>query len=69
MKEVNSSMTIRDVLMLDEGVVPILMSYGLHCLGCPHATMETLEEASQVHSIDLDSMIRALNHHLATQNA
>lgn len=31
---------------------PILMEIGMHCLGCPSAQMESLEEAAMVHGID-----------------
>ena len=36
---------IGDVVNADEGIAPILMSAGLHCLGCAMATGETIEEA------------------------
>ena len=39
----------------------ILISFGLHCLYCPCAQMETLEEACQVHEIDVDKLLKALN--------
>ena len=32
----------------------ILTSFGLHCLYCPCAQMETLEDACQVHEIDIE---------------
>ena len=36
---------IGDVVAEDQGVAPILMNAGLHCLGCALATGETVEEA------------------------
>ena len=39
----------------------ILTSFGLHCLYCPCAQMETLEEACQVHEIDVEKLLNALN--------
>ena len=32
----------------------ILTSFGLHCLYCPCAQMETLEEACSVHELDVE---------------
>ena len=39
----------------------ILTSFGLHCLYCPCAQMESLEEACQVHEIDVEKLLKALN--------
>ena len=63
---VDKSMVIREVLQLDPGTARIMMSYGLHCLGCPHATAESLEEAGMVHGIDVDKMIDELNSFLTS---
>ena len=61
---VNKDMIIADLLMADEGVAPILMSAGLHCLGCVLASGETIEEACLVHSIDCDSLVEELNNYM-----
>lgn len=65
MATVDKTMIIRDVLQMDPGTARIMMGYGLHCLGCPHATAESLEEAGAVHGIDIDSMVTQLNEYLA----
>ena len=39
----------------------ILTKFGFHCLYCPCAQMETLEEACQVHEVDIDELLKALN--------
>jgi hybrid cluster-associated redox disulfide protein len=36
----------------------------MHCLGCPIATGESLEEASAVHGIDVDELVKALNEYM-----
>ena len=41
--------------------VEILTGFGMHCFTCPMSQMETLEEASMVHGIDLDFMLEKLN--------
>lgn len=61
MAAVDKTMTIREVLELDPGMARIMMNYGLHCLGCPHATAESLEQAGMVHGINVDEMIEKLN--------
>lgn len=54
---VDKTMTIRQVLEMDAGTARIMMSFGMHCLGCPHATAESLEEAGMVHGINVDEMV------------
>ena len=62
---VDKKMTIRDVLAMDPGTARIMMSFGLHCLGCPHTTAESLEEAGMVHGINVDEMVDQINQYLA----
>ena len=62
-KTVTKDMIIVDLLKVDEAVVPILMATGMHCIGCPSAQGESLEEAAMVHGMnveDLMSKIEAL---------
>ncbi len=62
---VDKKMTIRELLALYPGTARIMMSFGLHCLGCPHATAESLEEAGMVHGINVDEMVDQINQYLA----
>ena len=39
----------------------ILLEAGMHCLGCPASQAETIEEACEVHGIDVDEFISKLN--------
>ena len=39
----------------------ILLDAGMHCLGCPASQMETLEEACEVHGIDVEEVVEKLN--------
>jgi hybrid cluster-associated redox disulfide protein len=58
---VNKQMTIGEVLRMDRNTAPIFMQYGMHCLGCPHATSESIEQAGMVHGVDVDQLIVDLN--------
>jgi hybrid cluster-associated redox disulfide protein len=64
---VTKQMSIGEVLRLDKGTAPIFMNFGMHCLTCPHATAESLEEAALVHGCDVDALVKALNEYLAAQ--
>ncbi len=63
---VTKEMSIGQVLQLDRGTAPIFMSYGMHCLGCPHATAESIEQAGMVHGVDVDKLVKDLNEHLGS---
>lgn len=39
----------------------ILLAAGMHCLGCPASQAETLEEACEVHGIDVNELVEQLN--------
>ena len=39
----------------------ILLQAGMHCLGCPASQAETIEEACEVHGIDAEEVLEALN--------
>jgi hybrid cluster-associated redox disulfide protein len=65
MTEVNKEMTIAEILKIDKaGIAPILMRNGLHCLACPVSTQESLEQACEVHGIELDEILADLNAYL-----
>ena len=53
--------TIGELIANYPQVAPILFQVGMHCLGCPSAQMETLEEACGVHGIDVNEVIEKLN--------
>lgn len=59
--KITKTMTIGKVLSIDENLATILMGFGLHCFGCPMSQAETLEEAAEVHGVDVDLMVEKLN--------
>ena len=59
--KISKDMTIADVLALDEKLKDVLMGFGMHCFSCPCALAETLEEAAEVHEIDVELLIERLN--------
>lgn len=61
MSEITKDMIIADVLKMDKEIVPVFLKNGLHCLGCPVASQETIEQACAVHGINADKLIKELN--------
>ena len=61
MAKFDKTMTIRQAIELDRRSVEIFMSFGMHCIGCPAASGETIEQAAGVHGIKLDDLMAKLN--------
>ncbi len=64
MAKITSDMIIMDVLRMDRTTAPIFMQHGMHCIGCPSASGESIEDACMVHGIDAKKLIDALNAHV-----
>ena len=60
-KIISKDMLIMDVVDANPNAPEILLSYGMHCLGCAIAHGETLEQAAEVHGIDLNQLLADLN--------
>lgn len=58
---IEKNMTIGELLEKFPDKADILLESGMHCLGCPASQMETLEEACEVHGIDVDELVEKLN--------
>ena len=52
---------IADVLDNHPDCAPFFLEIGMHCLGCPSARGETIEEACAVHGEDVDVLLEKLN--------
>ena len=65
MRKISKDMIIADLVTIDPNIVVILMRAGMHCIGCPSAQGETLEEATMVHGLDVDLLVDQINDYLA----
>ena len=61
MEKITKDTIIADVIRINPNAGEILMSYGMHCLGCAIAHGETVGQAAEVHGADLDAMLEELN--------
>lgn len=59
--EITKNSTIGDVLDADRSLAPYFLEMGMHCLGCPSARAETIEQACLVHGVDVDELVEKLN--------
>ncbi len=65
MFQVTKDMNIGEILDNARETAPFFLEMGMHCLGCPSARGETLEQACMVHGVDADELIEKINKFLA----
>lgn len=59
--KITKEMLIGNILELYPDCAEPMLEAGMHCLGCPSARGESLEEACMVHGIDVDELLESLN--------
>ena len=64
--QISKDMLIGELVQMKEAIPAMLMRAGMHCLGCPSAQGESLEEACMAHGIDCDTLVANMNQVLAT---
>ena len=67
MKQITKDMIIMDVLRLDPGTADFFLEIGMHCLGCPSASGESVAQAASVHGVDADALVEKINAYLASK--
>lgn len=69
MQKVTKDMIIGEILTMDPEMAGILVAGGMHCVGCPSAQAETIEEAAMVHGIDPELLLARLNAFVESKQA
>ena len=59
--EITKDMIIGELLDVKPEAAEILLSMGMHCLGCPSARGETIAQACEVHGVDVDEIVAQIN--------
>ena len=68
--KIEKNTIIGDVLDIAPQTAPLFQAIGMHCLGCPSARGETVEQACMVHGIDCEGFLAQVNRFIeATENA
>ena len=68
MAQITKDTIIMDVLRIDPETAPFFLEIGMHCLGCPSASGESIEQAAMVHGVDADALVEKINSFLASKN-
>lgn len=58
---ITKEITIGELIRISTDVIPVLLDAGMHCIGCPSAQGESIEEAAMVHGIDADELVEKIN--------
>ena len=64
---INKQTIIGEILDADREVAPFFLNMGMHCLGCPSARNETIEQACMVHGVDADDLVEEINTYFAAK--
>ena len=64
-ESVNAQTLVGEIVMNHPEAIEVLMSIGMHCLGCPASQAESLEDACAVHGIPVDQVVEAINSRIA----
>ena len=58
---INKDTIIGSILDVAPETAPFFLEMGMHCLGCPSARGETVEQACRVHGVDADELVGKIN--------
>ncbi len=61
---ITKDMIIADIIAVNPNLAGVLMACGMHCVGCPSAQGESLEEACFVHGMEVEEVVKTLNAYL-----
>jgi len=64
---ITEEMIIGDVVQKYEYLVPVFLENGLHCIGCPIASQESIKDGCMAHGIDSKELVEKLNKALETE--
>ncbi len=59
--KITADMTISEVLKYNPKTADVLRGMGMHCLGCPSATGESVAGAARTHGINTEELLNNLN--------
>lgn len=66
-KQVTKDTIILEALQLDPGTADFFLEIGMHCLGCPSSSGESIEQACMVHGADCNELVNKINSYLAAK--
>lgn len=59
--KIDKDTILKDLITNDKNTAKVFMKNHIHCLSCPFAMYETLENIAIKHNVNIDSLITELN--------
>lgn len=63
-KKITKKMSFAEIMQKEPEAARFLLEKGMHCMGCPMAMQETLEDGALAHGLDPDKLEKELNEKL-----
>ena len=63
-KKINKKMSFAEIMQKHPELAETLFLKGMHCMGCPMAQQETLEQGAMAHGLNPDNIVKELNEKL-----
>jgi|APSaa5957512576_1039674.scaffolds.fasta_scaffold56775_2 hybrid cluster-associated redox disulfide protein len=64
MASITKDIGFSELLEKHPEAVEVLMNSGMHCIGCPAAMFETLEQGAMMHGVDVKKLVEEINNKL-----
>lgn len=62
--KITKKMSFAEILEKEPEAAEIFMEKGMHCIGCPMAMQESLEDGAIAHGLDVDKLVEEINNKL-----
>ena len=66
-KKINKKMNFNEIMQNFPEATEVLLDKGMHCIGCPMAMQEILEEGALAHGLDVNVLVKELNESLKSK--
>ncbi len=61
---ISKNMSFHEIMEKNSEAIEILLGKGMHCIGCPMAMQETLEDGAIAHGLNPDKLVEEINEKL-----
>jgi len=59
--KIDKTMPFSEIMLKHPESAEVLLERGMHCMGCPMAMNETLEQGALMHGINPDELVNEIN--------
>ena len=67
-KKISKDMSFTEIMNTDPEAIGILLDKGMHCVGCPMAMQETLEQGAIAHGMNPEELVKEINDKIKKKN-